>query len=130
MDENNKKIRWKLNLFDLLVILVVLAVAAGVVFLRYQQSRASQASQSEGTAPGSATVRYVVELTEMPLQAAEMVQPGDELVVGGYSFKIEKMRRSRISGIRVQKLRAAGEAPAADAGETAGFAGETAGSEA
>lgn len=80
MDENNKKIRWKLNLFDLLVILVVLAVAAGVVFLRYQQSRASQASQSEGTAAGSATVRYVVELTEMPLQAAEMVQPGDELV--------------------------------------------------
>ena len=57
-------------------------------------------------------------------------EPGDELVVGGYSFKIEKMRRSRISGIRVQKLRAAGEAPAADAGETAGFAGETAGSEA
>ena len=77
----NKKIRWKLNLFDLLVILLALAVAAGIVWMRYQQNRAAQAAQDAGGASGgSAVVRYVVELDEMSLQAAEMVAPGDALV--------------------------------------------------
>lgn len=31
-------------------------------------------------------------------------QTGDELEVGGFTFKVEKMRRSRISTIRVQRL--------------------------
>jgi len=29
---------------------------------------------------------------------------GDEFVVDGFSFKVEKMRRSRISVIRVRKI--------------------------
>ncbi len=37
---------------------------------------------------------------------------GDEFTVGGYSFKIERMRRSRISTIRVERL--AGEESAAE----------------
>lgn len=40
---------------------------------------------------------------------------GDEFTVGGYSFKIERMRRSRISTIRVERL--AGGADAAEEGE-------------
>ena len=61
----NKKIRWKLNLFDLLVILLALAVAAGIVWMRYQQNRAAQAAQDAGgTSGGSAVVRYVVECTQ------------------------------------------------------------------
>ena len=31
-------------------------------------------------------------------------KPGDELMVGGYSFRIEQMRRSRISTIKVERL--------------------------
>ena len=40
---------------------------------------------------------------------------GDEFTVGGYSFKIERMRRSRISTIRVERL--AGGADVAEEGE-------------
>ena len=40
---------------------------------------------------------------------------GDEFTLGGYSFKIERMRRSRISTIRVERL--AGEADVAEEGE-------------
>ncbi|MBQ3106399.1 MAG: HlyC/CorC family transporter, partial [Eggerthellaceae bacterium] len=35
--------------------------------------------------------------------ADEVPSMGDELVVDGYSFRVEKMRRSRISIIRVQR---------------------------
>ena len=38
---------------------------------------------------------------------------GDEFVVDGFSFKVEKMRRSRISVIRVKQLEEAPAAPAA-----------------
>lgn len=38
---------------------------------------------------------------------------GDEFVVDGFSFKVEKMRRSRISVIRVKRLEEAPAAPAA-----------------
>ena len=40
---------------------------------------------------------------------------GDEFTVGGYSFKIERMRRSRISTIRVERL--ASGADVAEEGE-------------
>ena len=40
---------------------------------------------------------------------------GDEFTVGGYSFKIERMRRSRISTIRVERL--AGGADVVEEGE-------------
>ena len=40
---------------------------------------------------------------------------GDEFTLGGYSFKIERMRRSRISTIRVERL--AGGADVAEEGE-------------
>ena len=40
-------------------------------------------------------------------------ETGDEFEVGGYSFKIERMRRSRISTIKVQRLPEEGERGAA-----------------
>ena len=42
---------------------------------------------------------------------------GDEFVVDGFSFKVEKMRRSRISVIRVRKI-ADGESSCGEASST------------
>lgn len=79
MEENKKPIHWKLNLFDLLVLIVAVVAVAAVVFLRYQQQQRQQQAQDAAAQSGVVTVRYTIELTEMPLQAAQLIQPGDAL---------------------------------------------------
>jgi len=79
MEENKKPIHWKLNLFDLLVLIVAVVAVAAVVFLRYQQQQRQQQAQDTAAQSGVVTVRYTIELTEMPLQAAQLIQPGDAL---------------------------------------------------
>lgn len=79
MEEKNKTFKWKLNLFDLLVLAIALVAVVAVVFLRYQQQRQQQLAQANAAQSGAVTVRYTIELTEMPLQAAQLIQPGDAL---------------------------------------------------
>lgn len=69
-----KKIGWKPNLFDLLVVVVALAAAAALVGLRLWQSRPPE------NAGEPVTVRYTVDLNEMTLTAAQSIQPGHELI--------------------------------------------------
>ena len=76
---DKKKIKWKLNLFDLLVMALVLVVAVGVVGMKYRQQQAAQSEQGQTNAPGAITVRYEVELTQMFYDTAMQVQPGDKL---------------------------------------------------
>lgn len=77
--DKKQPVRWKLNLFDLLVMAVVVIAAAAVVLLRWQQQRQAALDDQAAQAAGRITVRYTVELTGMIPQAAGMVKPGDEL---------------------------------------------------
>lgn len=79
MEENKKTFKWKPNLFDLLVLAAAVIAVAAVVFLRYQQQR-QQMAQEDAAQSNVTTVRYTIELTGMPLDAAQMIQPGDALV--------------------------------------------------
>lgn len=79
MSENRKKIAWKLNLFDIILIAVVL-VAVGVFAAVKLGNSPTTADPVEGTpvqAPQS--VRYVVQLEQALPQTAEMVEVGQRL---------------------------------------------------
>jgi hypothetical protein len=71
-----KKIKWRLNLFDI-VFIVLLLVAAGFI-LNYLNSLDSRSSiLPSGT---QETVIYTIEFRAMMPEAAVLIQPGDELV--------------------------------------------------
>ncbi len=73
-----KRIKWKLNLFDIGLIVVVLLAAAGVVAVKLAGTSAP-ADPATGVPAGKITVNYVVELEQMHKQTAEMVKVGDQL---------------------------------------------------
>ena len=76
-----KRIKWKLNLFDIVLLAVVLAAAAGLVAWKFVSSNQTTVDPNSGvTVPkGTQTVRYVVELEQLHEQTAEMVAVGDEV---------------------------------------------------
>ena len=73
--ENNspKKIKWRLNLFD--VILICIVIAAAAIFLILTSPRGGGISAGENI-----TVRYKIELIEMNPTAAECIKVGDTLI--------------------------------------------------
>lgn len=77
--ENNpekKKLKWRLNLFD--IIFISCAVIVAVVILIYSSRSAGKAGiVSPGTVE---TVLYTVELQGMVNEAAALIKPGDSLV--------------------------------------------------
>lgn len=76
---DKKKRTWKLNLFDTGVL--VLAVLAGAFLLWRNVAPAAGGDPAEGAqVSGSTTIRYEVELSELRLEAAQLVQVGDELI--------------------------------------------------
>lgn len=93
--ENNsapKKRRWRLNLFDVIVICVI--IIAGIAFtLVTRASRGTGISVSSGTA---ATVRYTVELTGMHADAAYLVEPGHVL-----TDRVEKRTLGTVVAVEV-----------------------------
>ena len=76
-----KRIKWKLNLFDLIVLAVVVLAAAGLLAWKFVGSNQTEVDPNSGvTVPkGTHTVRYVVELEQLHKQTADMVAVGDEL---------------------------------------------------
>ncbi len=68
--ENKKKFR--LNIFDIIIILAVLAAAAAVVYI-FRPS--GGAGISIGGSSGK--VRYTIEMTGMPAGSSQLVSPGD-----------------------------------------------------
>ena len=76
-----KRIKWKLNLFDIVLLVVVLAAAAGLLAWKFVGSNQTEVDPNSGiTIPkGTHTVRYVVELEQLHQQTAEMIAQGDEV---------------------------------------------------
>ena len=75
MEQNERRFRLKLNLFDGIVILLALAVAA---VLLYMQMKPAAASSETGT-PAAATMQYTVRLLKTIPGTGDLVQPGDKL---------------------------------------------------
>lgn len=73
-----KRIKWKLNLFDVGLIVVVLLAAAAVVAIKMAGS-AAPTDPAVGAPAGKITVNYVVELEQLHQQTAEMIKVGDQL---------------------------------------------------
>jgi hypothetical protein len=76
-----KKIKWRLNLFDV-VFIVFLLIAATLILNYANRSDSGGSIIPSGT---QETVRYTIELRRMIPEAAVLIQPGDALV-----DKIEK----------------------------------------
>ncbi len=79
---DKKKIGWKPNFFDILLAVLVLAAIVGLVAFRAWRSRPTGGDSTDEPEqwPRDAVVRYTVELNEMPLEAAQAIKPGDELI--------------------------------------------------
>lgn len=73
---DKKKTGWKPNFFDFFLVALALAAVIGLVAFRIWRSR--PAGDNSGESPRETTVRYTVELNEMPLEAAQAIKPGDK----------------------------------------------------
>ncbi len=75
-----KRIKWKLNLFDIGLLVVVLVAAAGLLAWKFVGSHQTEVDPNSGvTVPkGTHVVRYVVELEQVHKQTADMIAVGDE----------------------------------------------------
>lgn len=76
-----KRIKWKLNLFDIVLLVVVMAAAAGLLVWKFVGSNQTEVDPNSGiTVPkGTHTVHYVVELEQLHKQTADMIAAGDEV---------------------------------------------------
>ena len=75
--ENNsapQKFKWKINLFDIIIILIILAVGAFALWYFYKPADASNASVS-----ADGTVTYIAEFTDLPKNTADLIKSGDLL---------------------------------------------------
>ena len=76
-----KRIKWKLNLFDIVLLAVVVVAAGGLLAWKFMGSNQTVVDPNSGvTVPkGTYPVHYVVELEQLHEQTASMVAVGDEL---------------------------------------------------
>ena len=75
-NETKKKIRWRLNLFD--IIIIACALIAAVLIINYASRSGGGASIiSAGT---QKTIQYTLELQGMRFGAAALIKPGDTLI--------------------------------------------------
>jgi hypothetical protein len=85
--------KWRLNFFDAAIIAVVLVAA--FVFIRLQGG--AGILPNAGT---SATVRYIIELTNLPKEAVDRIQTGDSI-----TDKVEKHAMGRVTDFTVEPFR-------------------------
>ena len=76
-----KRIKWKLNLFDVALLVLAVAIAGGLVAWKFLGSNQTQVDPESGitVTKGTKTIRYVVELEQLHKETADMVQEGHEL---------------------------------------------------
>ena len=76
-----KRIKWKLNLFDIGLLIVVLVAAVGLVAWKFVGSNQTTVDPNSGVAvtKGAHTVYYMVELEQLYKQTADMIAEGDEI---------------------------------------------------
>jgi hypothetical protein len=73
MDEKNKKPRWRLNVFDIVIIVVVLAAAAALLLIWRGSGKSTTAVVN--TKP----VHYTIELTNLENGVGEKIKAGDTI---------------------------------------------------
>lgn len=73
MEQNTRKFRLRLNLFDAIVLIVVLLAGGAFAWLNLRSS------QSDGTASTSKTLRYTVVFQKMAQGDSQMIHSGDKL---------------------------------------------------
>lgn len=71
-----KKTKWRLNIFDVIIIAVVLTIAAAVLIIW----RSTGIDKSTGDDASATTIRYTVELTNMAGDTANLISAGDTLI--------------------------------------------------
>lgn len=72
-----QKFRFKLNLFDGIVLMLCLCVGA---FLAYSYLKPAPAAAEDPAATATSTVRYVVKFQKMLEGTETLVEPGDKLI--------------------------------------------------
>ena len=79
-----KKFRFRLNLFDGIVLVLALCVG---IFLAYNVLKPAPAEEEIGT-PAVSTVRYTVRFQKMLGGAGSLVEPGDVLIDNIKNYKL------------------------------------------
>ncbi|MBQ3135208.1 MAG: DUF4330 family protein [Oscillospiraceae bacterium] len=76
-----KRIKWKLNLFDIGLLVVVLVAAAGLLAWKFVGSRQTAVDPNSGLSvpKGMQVVHYVVELEQVHKETADMIALGDTI---------------------------------------------------
>ena len=81
----DQKFRFKLNLFDGIVLVAALAVAA---FMAFTALKPAAPAVEESAAPAASSVVYTVKFTKMIEGTETMVEPGDQLVDNIKNYKL------------------------------------------
>ena len=76
MEPNKPKFRFRLNLFDSIVLVLALAVGAFLVWSAIKPA----AAPAEGAVSAAGTVQYTIRFQKMIQGASERIKPGDQLV--------------------------------------------------
>lgn len=76
MEPNKPEIRFRLNLFDSIVLVLALAVGAFLVWSAIKPA----AAPAEGAVSAAGTVQYTIRFQKMIQGASERIKPGDQLV--------------------------------------------------
>ena len=71
-----KKMKWRLNIFDVVIIAVVLTIAAAVLIIW----RSTGSDKNTGDAASATTIRYTIELPNMAGDTANLISEGDTLI--------------------------------------------------
>ena len=91
MESNARKIKWRLNLFD--VVFIVCVIAAVLIVTAYLGRSGGGGIISSGS---QQTVVYTIILSEMIGDTAYMIQPGDELF-----DKVERRMMGKVESVEV-----------------------------
>ena len=81
----DQKFRFKLNLFDGIVLVAALAVAA---FMAFTVLKPAAPAAEESAAPAASSVVYTIKFTKMIEGTETLVEPGDQLVDNIKNFKL------------------------------------------
>lgn len=85
MEQKNTKFRFKLNLFDGIVILAALAVGGVLLWSRMQPQ------QSTASAPAASQIQYTIQLRKTVSGTGALVESGDALVDAVKNFDLGRV---------------------------------------
>ena len=89
---SDKKIKFKLNVFDIIIIVAVIAVAAILVVPKILPSQNGNAT----TAQTQDNITYAVEIYNLPLSTAQKIKVGDKL-----TDKVKKFEMGEVTDVQI-----------------------------